>query len=36
LASLRAAQPPIIGELLSDAIVISGSQSQLSDLLEAA
>jgi predicted nucleotidyltransferase len=36
LASLRATQPPILGELLSDAIVISGSAAQLSDLLEAA
>jgi hypothetical protein len=36
LASLREAQPPIFGELLSDAIVISGSPAQLSDLLEAA
>jgi predicted nucleotidyltransferase len=36
LARLREAQPPIFGELLSDAIVISGSRSQLSDLLEAA
>jgi hypothetical protein len=36
LASLRETQPPIFGELLSDAIVISGSRAQLSDLLEAA
>jgi Nucleotidyltransferase domain len=36
LARLREAQPPILAELLSDAIVISGSRSQLSDLLEAA
>ncbi len=36
LARLRAAQPPLIGELLSDAVVIAGSRSQLSDLLEAA
>jgi predicted nucleotidyltransferase len=36
LASLRETQPPILGELLSDAIVISGSRARLSDLLEAA
>jgi predicted nucleotidyltransferase len=36
LASLRDTQPPILGEILSDAIVISGSVPQLSDLLEAA
>jgi predicted nucleotidyltransferase len=36
LARLREAQPPIFGELLSDAIVISGSRSQLSDMVEAA
>jgi predicted nucleotidyltransferase len=36
LARLRETQPPIFGELLSDAIVISGSRAQLSDLLEAA
>jgi predicted nucleotidyltransferase len=35
LARLRTAQPPIIGELISDAILISGSRSQLSELLEA-
>jgi predicted nucleotidyltransferase len=35
LASLRETQPPILGELLSDAIVISGSRARLSDLLEA-
>jgi predicted nucleotidyltransferase len=36
LASLRETQPPILSELLSDAIVISGSRARLSDLLEAA
>jgi hypothetical protein len=36
LASLRETQPPIFGELLSDAIVISGSRAHLSGLLEAA
>ena len=36
LARLRETQPPIFGELLSDAIVVSGSRAQLSDLLEAA
>lgn len=36
LARLRETQPPIFGELLSDAIVISGSRALLSDLLEAA
>lgn len=36
LASLRETQPPIFDELLSDAIVISGSRARLSDLLEAA
>ncbi len=35
LARARQAQAPILGELLLDAIVISGSRSQLSDLLEA-
>jgi predicted nucleotidyltransferase len=36
LASLRETQPPILSELLSDAIVISGPWARLSDLLEAA
>lgn len=36
LARLRKARPPIFAELLSDAIVMSGSRSQLAGLLEAA
>lgn len=36
LMRLHETQPPIFAELLSDAIVISGSQALLSDLLETA
>jgi hypothetical protein len=36
LTRLRESQPPIISELLADAIVLKGSQSQLSGALEAA
>jgi len=36
LVRLREAQPPIFGEILSDAILIRGSRSQLSELLAAA
>jgi predicted nucleotidyltransferase len=32
---LREAEPPILSELLADAIVFSGSRSQLADMLEA-
>jgi predicted nucleotidyltransferase len=32
---LREAEPPILSELLADAIVFSGSRSQLTDMLEA-
>jgi predicted nucleotidyltransferase len=32
---LREAEPPILSELLADAIVLSGSRSQLADMLEA-
>jgi predicted nucleotidyltransferase len=33
---LRAAEPPILSELLADALVLNGSRSQLADMLEAA
>jgi predicted nucleotidyltransferase len=36
LARLRESQPPIFSELLADAIVVSGSRSQLIGLLEVA
>jgi predicted nucleotidyltransferase len=32
---LREAKPPILSELIADAIVLSGSRSQLTDMLEA-
>lgn len=32
---LRVAEPPILSEMLADAIVLSGSRSQLADMLEA-
>lgn len=32
---LREAEPPILSELLADAIVLSGSRSQLADMLDA-